>query len=152
MQKSSKALLDSGDKMNYIKSCGFIAFKQINGEKVYLLIQSRNGDVGFPKGHMEIGENELQTAIRELKEETGIAVKVIEGFRRQIEYELRSIPDAIKQSVYFLGECISDKIACQESEVAEARFVPYKDAVKLLTFAETKRILKDADAFIKEKL
>lgn len=134
--------------MRYIKSCGFVAYKRIESINHYLIIKSLNGDMGFPKGHMESGESELQTAIRELKEETGVDVKVIQGFRRQIEYELRRIPDTIKQSVYFLGECTSDKIICQEAEVAEASFVSYEDALKILTFEETKNILKDAEIFV----
>ena len=134
--------------MRYIKSCGFVAYKRIENINHYLIIQSLNGDVGFPKGHMESGESELETAIRELKEETGVDVKVIQGFRRQIEYELRRIPDTIKQSVYFLGQCTSDKIICQEAEVAEASFISYEDALKILTFEETKNILKDAEIFI----
>ena len=134
--------------MRYIKSCGFVAYKRIENANYYLIIKSQNGDVGFPKGHMESGESELETAIRELKEETGVDVNVIQGFRRQIEYELRRVPDTIKQSVYFLGECTSDKIICQEAEVAEASFISYEDALKILTFEETKNILKDAEIFI----
>ena len=134
--------------MRYVKSCGFVAYKQIENENYYLIIKSLNGDVGFPKGHMEPGESELETAIRELKEETGIDVNVISGFRRQIEYELRRIPDTVKQSVYFLGECISDNIVCQEAEVTEAGFVSYEDALKLLTFEETKNILEDAEKLL----
>ena len=134
--------------MKYIKSCGFVVFKQVNNEYFYLIIKSLNGDIGFPKGHMEIGEGEMQTAIRELKEETGVEVKVVEGFRRQIEYELRKSSDTVKQSVYFLGKCISDSIVCQESEVLEASFVPYEVALRALTFEETKNILKDARQFI----
>lgn len=134
--------------MRYVKSCGFVAYKQIGNENCYLIIKSLNGDVGFPKGHMEPGESELETAIRELKEETGIDVNVVQGFRRQIEYELRRAPDTIKQSVYFLGECVSDNIICQEAEVTEAGFVSYEDALKLLTFEETKNILEDAEKFL----
>ena len=134
--------------MNYVKSCGFIVYKRVNNKKFYLVIRSLNGDFGFPKGHTEPGESEIETAIRELKEETGIEVKIIEGFRRQIEYELRNIPNTIKQSVYFLGECTSDKIICQESEVSEARFFSYEDAIKILSFEKTKSILIDAEKFI----
>ena len=97
---------------------------------------------------MEPGESELETAIRELNEETGVDVKVIPGFRRQIEYELRRMPDTIKQSVYFLGECVADNIVRQEAEVTEAGFVSYEDALKLLTFEETKNILEDAEKFL----
>ena len=134
--------------MNYVKSCGFIVYKRVNNKKFYLVIRGLNGDFGFPKGHTEPGESEIETAIRELKEETGIEVKIIEGFRRQIEYELRNIPNTIKQSVYFLGECTSDKIICQESEVSKARFFSYEDAIKILSFEKTKSILIDAEKFI----
>ena len=134
--------------MKYIKSCGFVAFKRLRGENRYLIIKSLNGDVGFPKGHTEPGESELQTAIRELKEETGIEVKHIPGFARKIEYPLPQRTDTIKQAVYFLGECITDKITCQECEVAEANFLSYQEALLILTFEETKRILSDAEKFI----
>ena len=135
--------------IQYIKSCGFVAYKQIENRNYYLIIKSLNGDVGFPKGHMEIGESELQTAVRELKEETGVEVEIISDFRYQIEYTLPNVPGAIKQSVYFLGKCTSDNIVCQESEVAEARFVAYEYAIKLLTFEETKNILRNAELFIR---
>ena len=135
--------------MRYIKSCGFIAYKQIEGRNYYLIIKSLNGDVGFPKGHMEIGESELETAIRELKEETGTEVNVVSGFRCQIEYHLPRTLNAIKQVVYFLGKCTSDSIVCQESEVAEACFLSYEEALKRLTFEETKNILRDAELFIR---
>ena len=135
--------------MRYIKSCGFVAYKQIENKNYYLIIKSLNGDIGFPKGHMEIGESELQTAIRELKEETCAEVEVISGFRYQIEYPLPRVPDAIKQSVYFLGKCTSESIICQETEVDSAEFIPYKDAIKMLTFEETKNILRDAELFIR---
>lgn len=137
--------------MRYIKSCGFVAYKQIGNENYYLIIKGNNGDVGFPKGHMEEGESELQTAIRELKEETGVEVEPIDGFRRQIEYDLPRVPDAIKQSVYFLGRCVTEEIILQETEVAEAAFLSYAEALSALTFEETKIILRDAERAINQK-
>ena len=134
--------------MRYIKSCGFIVYKAENNENFYLIIKSHNGDVGFPKGHMEPGENELQTAIRELKEETGMDVDTIYDFRYQIEYPLPRVPDAMKQTVYFLGKCASDDIIIQESEVASAEFVTYDKAIEKLTFEETKNMLKKANDII----
>lgn len=134
--------------MRYIKSCGFIVYKAENNENFYLIIKSHNGDVGFPKGHMEPGENELQTAIRELKEETGVDVDTIYDFRYQIEYPLPRVPDAMKQTVYFLGKCASDDIIIQETEVASAEFVTYDKAIEKLTFEETKNMLKKANYII----
>lgn len=137
--------------MRYIKSCGFVAYKQIGNKNFYLIIKGKNGDVGFPKGHTEEGESEMQTAIREMKEETGVLVEPIDGFRRQIEYNLPRVPDAIKQTVYFLGRCITEEIIIQETEVAEAGFMSYESALEALTFDETKKILTDAEALINSK-
>ncbi len=134
--------------MQYVKSCGFIVYKTVENTNYYLIIKSTNGDIGFPKGHMEDGETELQTAIRELKEETNVDVEIIEGFRKQIEYPLPKRPDVIKQSVYFLGRAVTDDVICQEGEVINAAFVSYDDAMRTLTFEDTRRLLEDAKTYV----
>ena len=130
------------------KSCGFVAYKEIENERLYLIVRTSNGEYGFPKGHVENNETEHETAIRELKEETNIEVQIIDGFRRQIEYEFPNRPDVMKISVYFLGKYIKEEIVCQESEVLEARFVPMETALELLSFEETRNILREADTYI----
>lgn len=134
--------------MIYKKSCGFVAYKEIENERLYLIVRTSNGEYGFPKGHVENNETEHETAIRELKEETNIEVQIIDGFRRQIEYEFPNRPDVMKISVYFLGKYIKEEIVCQESEVLEARFVPIETALELLSFEETRNILREADTYI----
>ena len=138
--------------MRYIKSCGFVVYASIDGEDRYLIIKSNNGDVGFPKGHTEAGESELVTAERELLEEVNLGVDVVSGFRREISYPLPGINDTVKQAIYFLGRC-KDTAALekQESEVADARFVGLDEAMDALSFEETKRILYDADQYIKKE-
>ncbi len=134
--------------MIYKKSCGFVAYKEIKNERLYLIVRTSNGEYGFPKGHVENNETEHETAIRELKEETNIEVQIIDGFRHQIEYEFPNRPDVIKISVYFLGKYIKEEIVCQESEVLEAEFLPMDKALELLSFEETRQILREADAYI----
>jgi hypothetical protein len=58
----------------------------------------------------------------------------------------------MKQTVYFLGKCVLCDIVCQETEVAEACFLPYKKALELLTFDETRNILKEAENYIQTML
>ena len=134
--------------MEYVTSCGFVPYREVGGERQYLIIHSRNGDCGFPKGHMEPGETEHETAIRELKEETNMEVRIIDGFRRQIEYPLPHRENVMKRSVYFLGKCADGTLVCQECEVAAALFVPFEEALEALTFEETKEILRDAEEFL----
>ena len=137
--------------MRYIKSCGFVVYSSIDGEDHYLIIKSNNGDVGFPKGHREAGESELETALRELSEEVSLEVNVVEGFRREIRYKLSIDHDAVKQAVYFLGYCKdTGKLKRQESEVADARFVSLDEAMSALSFEDTRRILSDAHQYIKK--
>ena len=110
------------------------------------------GTYGFPKGHVEGGETEYETAKRELKEETGVEAEIIDGFRRQIEYKLPGKTDVIKQSVYFIGKCTAFQITPQASEVSEAVFVPLSTALELLTFESTREILKEADTYLSATL
>jgi tRNA nucleotidyltransferase (CCA-adding enzyme) len=116
--------------------------------RLYLIVRTTNGEYGFPKGHVEGNETEYETAIRELKEETNLEVQIIDGFRCQTEYKFPNRVDVMKRSVYFLGKCTKNDIVCQESEVSEAMFVPIETALELLSFEDTKRILKEADSYI----
>lgn len=134
--------------MIYEKSCGFVVYREIHGIREYLVICASNGEYGFPKGHVECNETEYETAIRELKEETNLEVQIIEGFRKQIEYNFPNKVNVVKRSVYFLGKCLESNIVCQETEVSEAIFVSVEKALELLSFEETKRVLKEADAYI----
>ncbi len=60
------------------KSCGAVIF---NDEDKVLIVKHNAGHWDFPKGHMEAGETETQTAIREVKEETNIDIHIIEEYR-----------------------------------------------------------------------
>ena len=135
--------------MIYKKSCGFVVYKKVQGVCCYLIIRANNGEYGFPKGHMENAESEIETAVRELREETNLEVRMIPGFRRRLEYPFPNKPDVMKIAVYFMGECAEEDIVCQEAEVAEAMFVPFERAIELLSFGDTRQVLREADAFIR---
>lgn len=130
------------------KSCGFVAFRELNGVREYLIIRSVNGEYGLPKGHIEPREDEIEAATRELKEETNVEVTALQGFRREIEYELGRGSGCYKRCVYFLGKAVHPDIICQKSEVSEARFMPLTDALSLVTHNSIKEILCEAEAHI----
>ncbi len=138
------------ERCGFEKSCGYVPFRRDGDTVRYLLIRSLSGVYGFPKGHIELGETEDETADRELREEAGISVRRVEGFRSQIEYALPKKPGMRKKVVFFLGECSPRcQLRCQENEIAAASFVTYEEALKLLTREGFIRVLNEADAYLK---
>ena len=69
------------------KSCGAVVFRNKNDNIQVLLIRHLNGGHwAFPKGHVEKGETEEQTALREILEETGLAVELDNRYRQVVSY------------------------------------------------------------------
>lgn len=87
-----------------VKSCGAVIYRK-SGEKLeYLSVKSKtNGYWGFPKGRIEEGESEKETAIREVLEETGLSITLMDGFRTKVQYKLND--DTLKEVVYIIGVC-----------------------------------------------
>jgi len=118
------------------KSCGCIV---INDKNEVLLVHHNSGHWDLPKGHVEEGETEVQTAKREVKEETNIDVKVNEKYRYTIEYSPKE--GVMKEVVYFLASNINDNREAQIKEVSEVKWYPYEEAIEKITFDDTKGIL-----------
>ena len=136
--------------MQYIKSCGAVVFTRQENELLFLIIRQNNGDCGFPKGRMEPGETERETALREIREEVGLNVRILDGFRQEACYPFPKSPNVMKQSVYFLAEYTDQEIRCQLLEVKTAYLLPYGQAMEILSFDETKQILSEAYRFLTE--
>ena|SRR5205809_4659903 len=80
--------------MDEAKSCGFLI---IRGNPIREFLLMRHADRwDLPKGHVDPGESELECALRELQEETGITaddIEIISGFRFTTNYPVRSKRD-----------------------------------------------------------
>lgn len=126
------------------RSCGGVVFTRENGEIRYVVIQSLGGEWGFPKGHMEPGESETQTALREIYEEVGLRCRILEGFRAENEYPLPGKPGVRKKVIYFLAEFSGQTLRHQKEELEAAALMGYEDARKLLRFDSSRRILAEA--------
>lgn len=124
------------------KSCGLVVFRKAQPENLYLLLHYPSGHWDFAKGHVEAGETEEQTAIRELAEETGITkVNLIPGFRHAISYRyLRQGRQSNKQVVFFLAETAQDAIEISH-EHQDHIWLPYSEALAKLTFDNAKQLL-----------
>lgn len=134
--------------MNYEKSCGAVVFTKIDNCIKYLVIQNLSGIYGFPKGHVEEGESETETALREVFEEVGVKVKLIKGFRTEDEHLNTQKEMTMKKIVYFLGEYDNQEINYQKEEVSNAELIDYETAMNRFQFESSKRILKEANDFL----
>ena len=134
--------------MKLEKSCGAVVFTRINGEIKYLIIRNLMGIYGFPKGHVEKGESEVQTALREVREEVGLTVDLIEGFRCEDEHLIPRRKNVMKHIVYFLGEYCNQDFTYQREELSDALLLDYESAMKLFQFESSRRILTEANNFL----
>lgn len=130
-------------------SCGAVVFTRRDGGIRYLIIQQKAGHHGFPKGHMEPGETERETALREIREEVGITPRLLEGFRETDRFPLPQKPGVMKTVVYFLGEYEEQRYTPQAAELIRADLVSFDKAMKLLEFESSRRILRRADEFLR---
>lgn len=129
--------------MTYEKSCGAIVYRKHHGNTEILLIKHINsGHWSFPKGHVEQGENEMETALREVREETGIDIMIDPSFRETVTYFPRK--DTQKIVVYFIGKAKNHEYTPQEEEISEIRWVDIGHAVQLLTYENDKTIVNRA--------
>ena len=117
------------------KSCGAVVFtKDTQGVK-YVIIESKDGVFGLPKGHVENGEGELETARREVLEETGLHVEFLDGFREEESYVFyRNGEPRIKRVIYFLATFLNQIPVAQESELNSICLADYKAALSLFQF------------------
>jgi len=132
--------------MKYEKSCGAIIYTEVNNKRLFLIIHMNQGHWSFPKGHVEQGETEEQTAKREVYEETGIQYDELIGFRFVTQYS--PYPNTMKDVVFFLGITEQSEIVVQKEELQEARFVSQSEAISLLTFENDKQAFMKAVAFL----
>ncbi|WP_346893132.1 bis(5'-nucleosyl)-tetraphosphatase [Clostridium sp. UBA871] len=138
------------ENMSYEKSCGAVVYKTSNKGIQYLLLKSIGLDSywGFPKGHMEYSETEEETALREVFEECGLKVNLIDGFRATDKYNIDNFIE--KEVVLFLGEADNSLIKIQVEEIEDYRWCNYEEAKSLLTYESGRRILSETNQFLCE--
>ena len=111
------------------KSCGCIILK----ENKVLLIGAKDDDGklfwSFPKGHQEDGETDVETAIRETKEETNLDVKIVDDEPIKTGHLVHG-GTAYKEILLFIAEPSSDEIKMQEDEVEKVEWVKIDEAGK----------------------
>lgn len=132
------------------KSCGAVIFKIIDGKVYYLLLKMNYGHVSLCKGHQEKRESDEETALREIKEETNLDVKLNTDFVYRITYKPKE--KSIKDVYFFLAEPLdyeakpTDK---HDNEVDSYEWVTYDDALINITYRLDRKVIKKANKYIK---
>ncbi len=133
--------------MTFEKSCGAVVYRKHHGNLEILLIKHVNsGHWSFPKGHMEEGESEEETALREIMEETSIEVILDPTFRETVTYFPRK--DIQKVVVYFIAKAKTFDFTPGAGEIAEVKWVDVGHANQLLIYENDRVIVNKAKAVI----
>ena len=123
----------------YEKSCGTIVIK----DNQVLIIESLEGIYGFPKGHVENNETEIETALRETKEETNLDVLIEDKYRFITNYIVND--NINKDVVYFIASPIEPiDIVPQDEEIKSIKWVNFEDVESLLQYDNIKKIWLEA--------
>lgn len=125
-------------------SCGAILFSYVNNVRKYVLVQEASGTYGFPKGHKENNETDLETAKREIWEETGINPTFIPNMKRTIRY--RVLNGNIKEVTLFVAKYDNQELKCvNANEILAIKSFDLEAAISMLKFTELKNILLEID-------
>ena len=129
--------------MNFEKSCGALVVRREQDKYFILMIRHKaGGNRSFPKGHVEEGETEYETALREVMEETSSRIAIVSDFRATVNY--RPSPGVMKEVVYFLAFTTSADIKAREGEIAEVEWVPLENAEECLVHDNDKTVFRAA--------
>jgi len=136
--------------MKHEKSAGAIVFRKDKNVVYYLLLDYKRKIeyLNFPRGNIEEGESEKETALREIKEETGLDVQLIEGFRETMHWFYRKEGDTVSKNVIlFLAEAKTDKVKLSEEHVGY-EWLTFEKAIDKLNFDNSKEALRKAQDFL----
>ncbi len=131
-------------------SAGGIVYRLDDGEPRYLLIRDSYKNWGFPKGHLEGGEQPEAAAVREVGEETGVKDLAIHGLVGTIEWHFRFRGDLIhKVCHFFLMESGRSRTSPQRAEgITACRWTTYGEAERLVSYRNARSVLRRAHHMI----
>ena len=130
--------------MKYEKSCGAII---VNEKLEVLLLKHKAGHWAFPKGHVEKNETEEETALREVKEETNLDIKLNTKFREIVKYS--PAEEVEKEVIYFIGYDIKGKEKPQLEEISEIKWININKAINIVTYENDKELLKKVKKYLR---
>ena len=132
------------------KSAGGVVVRVADAQPRFLLIRDSYGHWGFPKGHLERGEQAGTAALREVMEETGLRSVALLGSIATIDWFFRFRGALIhKNCEFFLMESASDATKPQKSEgITACKWATLDEAVALITYENAREVLRRANEML----
>lgn len=133
------------------RSCGVLLLREFEGKTQLLIVRHYSGGHwGLPKGGQEAGESDLETARRELKEETGIeTVSMIDVDPLTESYQFtRNGQSYDKVVAYFLARSEGAEVELQKTELCDSAWVSFEEAARRIGHPETVSMLARAQAVV----
>lgn len=125
------------------KSSGAVVYRYAPGLEFLLVCSQKHRHWGIPKGNMEPGELENQTAIREVFEETGQRIDLEPPFREVIAFRMDDLP-RYKQVAFFLAQGRATPLVRNPEEHCDIAWVPWQRALELIPFPKDRGVLERA--------
>jgi len=119
-----------------------LKYKTLKGDKEYW---------DFPKGHPNMNERKEDTLLREVKEETGLNVSILKGFKDEATYFFRQKGDLVKKTVIFFISIAKSKDVKISSEHYGFQWLTPKEALMIIKHPSSKRILEAAAKFYEKQ-
>jgi 8-oxo-dGTP diphosphatase len=150
--RTSKRTAHRGPKATLkrkVTSAGGVVFRGCRKPRVLLIMpaKGKRRRWSLPKGRVEPGERYWQTARREVREETGVNVKVLDPIERVRYYFMAHDDEGVevnKRVHYFLMRYEGGELRPQLEEVRQARWFPVEEVERLLAFENERRVFRAA--------
>jgi len=138
------------DRAKEERSAGGVVFRMDAGQPLFLLIRDSYQNWGFPKGHIEPGEQADDAARREVSEETGLGGLVVRGAIDTIDWFFRFRGQLIHKSCqFFLMESVEAVTSPQRNEgITACRWITFEEAETLISYSNARDVLRRAQEMV----
>ena len=133
--------------MGMIHSAGAVLYTLLNGERRYVLVREKNGSYGLPKGHVEPGEALADTALREVREETGV-IATLHAREPVMVDEYPIAGGDVKRVSWFIAHYADQTPDADTTQVLGVLVLPIDVALRTLTYGSTREILRKVDLLL----
>ncbi|CAG5029827.1 unnamed protein product [Parnassius apollo] len=127
-------------------AAGLVIFRYTNQVIQFLLLQTSYGEHHWtpPKGHVDPGESDWVTALRETKEEAGLSendLEIYQGISKTLNYQVKGKPKSV---LYWLAKLKNpDKSVTLSEEHQDLKWLPLHDAQELSGYEDMKQLLSE---------